>query len=67
MKPNEIKKAVKCCLDCTCHKCPYLHKANCEEKLKKELFDLFDNYEKEIERLKAQIAVYEGWVEKNES
>ena len=66
MKPNEIKKAAKCCLDCDCHNCPYLDKENCEERLKKELSDLFNHCEKEIERLEAQIAVYEGWGKKND-
>ena len=61
MKPNEIKKAAQCCFDCACKNCPYKEKANCEEKLKKELFDLLENQEKEIERLKAQIAVLQGW------
>ena len=65
MKPNEIKKATKCCFDCDCHNCPFLEKANCEERLKKDLFDLLDQNEKEIDRLKAQIAVYEGWVERD--
>ena len=61
MKPSDIKKATQCCLDCACDNCPYVKKANCEEKLKKDLFSLLDNQEKEIDRLKAQIAVYEGW------
>ena len=61
MKPNEIKKATQCCFDCSCQKCPYLEKPNCEEKLKKDLFDILEQNEKEIDRLKAQIAVYEGW------
>ena len=65
MKPNYIKKATQCCIDCFCFKCPYFKKANCEERLKKDLFSLLDNQEKEIDRLKAQIAVYEGWVERD--
>ena len=51
MKPNDIKKATQCCFDCDCHNCPYLKKANCEEKLKKELFDLLDQNEKEMSTL----------------
>ena len=61
MTDKVIKKAVACCFDCTCQKCPYKEKANCEELLKQDLFNLLDQNTAEIERLKAQVVVLQGW------
>ena len=61
MTDKDIKKGVACCLDCSCYQCPYKNKANCEERVKNDLFNLLDSYENEIDRLKAQIVVIQGW------
>ena len=63
MKPNDIKnklKNAKYKADGYAIRGFYL-----DYESIKQVLDLLDHYEKETERLKAQIAVYEGWVERD--
>ena len=59
MKPNEIKnilKNAKYKVDGVVCRGFYF-----DYEIVNQIINLLDQYENEIERLKAQIAVYEGW------
>ena len=51
MTYNENIKALECCLDAECYKCPLRKDNNCRTNLVRAIIDLFNRRQAEIERL----------------
>lgn len=57
MNDEKIKKALKCCFESQCHKCPILGKHLCRESLGKHALDFINRLQERIEELEILIEV----------
>lgn len=64
MTDEQIIKALECCMyGHECEGCPYIGEGLCSDKMKKDALDLINRQKAEIERLKAESQMADGYAE----
>ena len=63
MTDNEIIKGLECCCASECDECPYDEQTACVEYVKEGTLDLINRQKAEIERLKAESDMADGYAD----